>query len=243
VLLDREMDRHKRRIKTCGQVEKLVEWITAQGVPIPSAAKAEIEELLEADDLPAHVRKALELRQEGAKTSVTKLNAFLKRAGAGERIRGAFLFCAAGTGAGLRRRAASQSAPAAQGYGDAHVDLQTLFENFRHGDPEWLRFNYGDDSEAAAPDIRPLRSFLWAAPGHELVVADYRVSRARSRVFAGEQWKVDAMFALMRDDSLPDLYRRAAAGIFNTTTDLLTKKDPRRQVGKVSELSLRIRAG
>ncbi|MGZ5987429.1 MAG: hypothetical protein ACXWLZ_00130, partial [Rhizomicrobium sp.] len=60
VLLDREMDRTTNgAVKTCGQVEKLVEWINAQGVDIPSAAKAEIEELLEADDLPAHVRKAL----------------------------------------------------------------------------------------------------------------------------------------------------------------------------------------
>ncbi|MGZ6008537.1 MAG: hypothetical protein ACXWLO_04535, partial [Rhizomicrobium sp.] len=76
------------------------------------------------------------------------------------------------------------------------------------------------------------------------VVADYSgIEGAVAAWFAGEQWKVDAMFALMRDPSLPDLYRRAAAGIFNTTTDLLTKKDPRRQVGKVSELSLQYQGG
>jgi DNA polymerase len=233
-------------VSTCQQPGKIVEWINAQGVEIPSAAKAEIEELLEADDLPSKVRRVLELRQEAAKNSVSKLKAFLNRCGADERIRGAFLFLAAGTGRWSSVGAQLHNLPRPRKvYGDAHPELKTLFENIRLGDPDWLRFNYGDDLGKPLHLISDaLRSFIWAAPGHELVVADYSgIEGAVAAWFAGEQWKLDAMFELMRDDSLPDLYRRAAAGIFNTTTDLLTKKDPRRQVGKVSELSLQYQGG
>lgn len=247
VLLDRQMaDVTGKAVTACSQVAKLVEWINAQGVPIPSAAKAEIEELLETDDLPAHVRRALELRQEAAKTSVSKLTAFLARAGADERLRGAFLFRAAGTGRYSSVGAQVHNLPRPRKvYGDAHPDLKTLFENIRHGDPEWLKFSYGADLGKPLHLVSDaLRSFIWAAPGHELCVADYSgIEGAVAAWFADEAWKVEAMFELIRDPDLPDLYRRAAAGIFNTTPDQLGKKDPRRQVGKVSELSLQYQGG
>ncbi|WP_316397312.1 hypothetical protein [Bradyrhizobium sp. 33ap4] len=254
VLLDKQMAKvtaseayPKGYVTACSQVTKLVEWINGQGVPIPSAAKAEIEELLEADDLPSHVRKALELRQEAAKTSVSKLSAFLKRADpVDDRLRDAFLFRAAGTGRYSSVGAQLHNLPRPRKiYGDTHPDLKILFENIRLGDPEWLKFSYGDELGKPLHLISDsLRSFIWAAPGHELCVADYSgIEGAVAAWFADEQWKVDAMFDLIRDPSLPDLYRRAAAGIFNTDVDLLGKKDPRRQVGKVSELSLQYQGG
>jgi DNA polymerase len=247
LILDREI-----RLATdgavggCGQVAKIVEWINAQGVAIPSAAKAEIEELLETDDLPANVRRVLELRQEAAKNSVSKLKAFLNRCGTDHRIRGAFLFLAAGTGRWSSVGAQLHNLPRPRKiFGDTHPNLETLFAIIRHGDPEWLKFNYGDDLGKPLHIISDaLCSFIWAAPGHEFVAADYSgIEGAVAAWFAGEQWKVDAMFEIMADPTRPDLYRRAAAGIFNTSVDLLGKKDPRRQVGKVSELSLQYQGG
>jgi DNA polymerase bacteriophage-type len=247
ILLDREMKAATDgAVAACSQVAKLVEWINGQGVAIPSAAKAEIEELLEADDLPAHVRRVLELRQEAAKNSVSKLSAFLKRCGTDQRIRGAFLFLAAGTGRWSSVGAQLHNLPRPRKiFGDTHPNLEVLFSIIRQGDPQWLRINYGDELGKPLHLISDaLRSFIWAAPGHELVVADYSgIEGAVAAWFAGEQWKVDAMFELMRDPSLPDLYRRSAAGIFNVPVELLGKKDPRRQVGKVSELSLQYQGG
>jgi DNA polymerase len=247
LILDREIRTATDGTVTgCGQVAKIVEWINAQGVPIPSAAKAEIEELLEVDDLPPKVRRVLELRQEAAKNSVSKLKAFLNRCDSTGRIRGAFLFLAAGTGRWSSVGAQLHNLPRPRKvFGDTHPDLEILFANIRHAEPEWLRFLYGDDLGKPLHLISDaLRSFIWAAPGHELVVADYSgIEGAVAAWFAGEQWKVDAMFDLMRDPSLPDLYRRSAAGIFNVPVELLGKKDPRRQVGKVSELSLQYQGG
>ncbi|MGO3930832.1 hypothetical protein [Rhodopseudomonas pseudopalustris] len=251
ILLDRDMkEATGGAVTACSQVGKIVEWVNAQGVPIPSAAKAEIEELLEADDLPAHVRRVLELRQEAAKSSVSKLRAFLGRAGKDGRVRGAFLFNAASTGRWSSVGAQMHNLPRPRKvYSDLAekhaLNLETLFEAIRFADPKYLRFCYGDELGKPLHLISDaLRSFIWAAPGHELLAADYSgIEGAVAAWFAGEHWKVQAMFDLIADPSLPDLYRRAAAGIFNTTTDLLTKKDPRRQVGKVSELSLQYQGG
>lgn len=246
-LLDREMRLATGGyVKKCSEPGKLVEWVKSQGVDMASAAKAEIEELLEYDDLPAHVRKAILIRQEAAKTSVAKLVAFMARASADGRIRGAFLFCAAGTGRWSSVGAQLHNLPRPRKeFGDADIRLDLLFQFIRQRDPDLLRFMYGDELGKTLWLLSDaIRGFLWAGPGKELIVADYSgIEGAVAAWFADEAWKVEAMFAIIADPKLPDLYRRAAAGIFNTTTDQLPKSDGRRQVGKVSELSLQYQGG
>lgn len=232
----------------CSEVTKLVAWVQAQGVDMTSAAKAEIEELLEFDDLPENVRKAIEIRQEAAKTSVSKLKAFTDRAGADGRIRGAFLFCAAGTGRWSSIGAQLHNLPRPRKtFGEAHLSLVDLFDAIRTGDPAVLLAKYGPELGKAMWLLSDaIRGFIWAAPGHELLVADYSgIEGAVAAWFAGEEWKVDYLHLLQsaQGKDQPDLYRVAAAGIFNTTTDVITKKDDRRQVGKVSELSLQYQGG
>lgn len=241
--LDREM-----RLATNGYVPsttqpgKLVEWVQSQGVELGSAAKAEITELLEFDDIPAHVRRALEIRQEAAKTSVSKLKAMLDRAGDDGRVRGTFLFCGASTGrwSNVGVNFANMPRPRRE-FDEEHPRRDVLFDAFRSRDPAMLTFLYG-------PQLgRPLhlvsdaiRGFVVAAPGHDLVQADYSgIEGAVIAWLAGEDWKVRALFEIMNDPSLPDMYRRTAASIMNLTVDIVTKKHPLRQsVGKVSELAL-----
>lgn len=130
-------------------------------------------------------------------------------------------------------------------FGDAHPDLGTLFDNIRHGDPDVLTMMYGEKLGRPLSLLADaIRSFIWAAPGHEILAADYSgIEGAVAAWYAGEDWKVQALFDLAADPSLPDLYRRAAASIFNTSVENIPKKDPRRQVGKVSELSLQYQGG
>lgn len=247
LLLDREMRAVTNGfVKKCSEPGKLVEWVKAQGVEMGSAAKAEIEELLEFDDLPEHVRRAISIRQEAAKTSVAKLVAFMARASADGRIRGAFLFCAAGTGRWSSVGAQLHNLPRPRKlFGDEHVRLDVLFALIRFRDPDLLKAMYGDELGKTLWLLSDaIRGFIWAAPGKDLLVADYSgIEGAVAAWFADEAWKVKAMFEIIADPDLPDLYRRAAAGIFNTTTDEITKKDNRRQVGKVSELSLQYQGG
>lgn len=242
-LLDREM-----RLVTggyvpaCSQPGKLVEWVRSQGVAMGSAAKAEIEELLELDDLPAHVRRAIEIRQEAAKTSVSKLQAMLDRASVDGRVRGAFLMYGAGPGrwSSVGVGFANMPRPRRE-FDDAHLDREALFEAFRSEDPDLLKLLYGEKLGRPLHLISDaVRGFVWAAPGNDLMQADYSgVQGALAAWTAGEDWKVQAMHEIITDPSLPDMYRRTAAGILNLPVETVTKKHWARQaVGKVSELAL-----
>jgi len=242
-LLDAEMkDVTNGVVRQCTQVEQLKEWIQSQGIDIESAAKADILDLLAMDDLPEQVRSALEIRQQAAKTSVSKINAMLKRACPDDRVYNAFIYHKASPGRWQSVGVNFNNMPRPRReFDDAHLDASILHDAIRTEDPEWLRTLYG-------PMLgRPLdllsdavRSFVLAGPGHELVQADY--SGIEGCVLAwtsGEDWKVRAMHEIFADPSLPDMYRRTAAQIMNTTTDVITKKHHLRQsVGKVSELSM-----
>lgn len=242
-LLDREL-----RVVTGGYVPsttqpgKLIEWVESQGIAMPSAAKAELEALLELDDLPDRVRRAIEIRQEAAKTSVAKLQAMLNRSSADGRIRGAFMYHGASTGrwASTGVNVANLPRPRRE-FDDAHLDRKTLFEAFRSRDPDWLRFLYGETLGRPLHLVSDaIRGFIMAAPGCELVQADYAgIEGAVIAWSSGEDWKVEAMHEIIADPSLADMYRRTAAGILNLSVDVVTKKHWARQaVGKVSELAL-----
>jgi DNA polymerase len=241
--LDREMriatDGH---VPACSQPGKLVEWVQNQGVVMNSAAKAEIESLLELDDLPANVRRAIEIRQEAAKTSVSKLQAMLDRASADGRVRGANIYHAAGTGRFQSVGVNFNNMPRPRKvFDDAHLDREALFEAFRSEEPDWLKFLYGEKLGRPLHLVSDaVRGFIWSAPGHDLLQADYSgIEGAVIAWSSDEEWKVQAMFDIIADDTLPDMYRRTAAGILNLPVETVTKKHWARQaVGKVSELAL-----
>lgn len=248
VKLDAEMrEVTNGAVPVCSQIARLRSWVDKQGVILEGVAKDDILTALQLVDLPANVRRALELRQEAAKTSTAKLGAFLKRADADGRIRGAFLYHGASTGreSSLGVNFANMPRPR-RVYEEAGLDSGVLFDAFRWADPDWLRMLYG-------PELgRPLhlvsdaiRGFVRAAPGHEFVTADYAgIEGAVIAWLAGEEWKLEALREILTNPELPDLYRRAAAAILGVTTEIITKKHPMRQaLGKTSELALAYSGG
>jgi len=249
-MLDREMRLATAGyVPACSQPGKLVEWVEAQGVPMTSAAKAEVTDLLDTTDLPPTVRKALEIRQEAAKTSVAKLKMMMSRASEDGRVRGTFMYAGAATGRWSAILANNLPRPrkvyeTAKENGGLRSDA--LFNAIRTADPDVLRYFYGEQLGRPLHLIADaLRGFIWAAPGHDLVQADYSgIEGAVIAWLSGEDWKVKALFEIMADPSLPDMYRRMAAAIMNLSTDIITKKHPLRQsVGKVSELALGFAGG
>lgn len=229
-------------VRKCSEPAKLIQWVQAQGVDMSSAAKGDIVSLLDSDDLPDHVRAALEIRQEAAKTSVAKLQSMLLRADDDGRVRNSNLIYGAGTGRWSNVGVNFANMPRPRRiYEDAKLDTKVLFDAFRQESPELLRLMYGEQLGRPLHLISDaIRGFVWAAPGHDLIQADYTgIEGAIIAWSSGEDWKIQALQEIMADPSLPDLYRRAAAGIMNMTTDEITKKHPLRQsVGKVSELAL-----
>ena len=261
-LLDRDMrEVTGGYVTACSQPAKLIEWVQSQGVDIASAAKAEISDLLETDDLPPAVRTALQLRQEAAKTSVSKLASMLKRCNRDGRVRGTIIYHGASTGRDADVGVNFKNMPRPRKvFDEVKPNRELLFRNIRAEDPTLLRLLYPETTRPYAPEVAPfllpnndgalgrplhlvsdaLRSFIWAAPGHDLVQADYSgIEGAVSAWLADELWKIEALHAIIADPSLPDMYRRTAASILGTTVEVVTKKHPMRQaIGKTGELSL-----
>lgn len=253
-------------VTAASQVEKLTGWVRNQGVALDSLNKAEVSDMLELEDLPDNVRSALAVRQEYAKSSVSKLSTILRRASANGRCQGTGIYHAASTGREQSVGINFNNLPRPRKVFDENKpNRELLFQAIRSEDPNFLRFLYPERAAPYAPEIAPyllpnsdgelgrplhlisdaLRCFIWSAPGHDLLQADYSgIEGAVAAWVADEDWKVQAMFDIMADPTLPDMYRRAAAAVLNTTTDVITKKHPMRQaLGKTSELALQFGGG
>lgn len=244
VILDRQMrEATNGAVGKCSEVARLTTWIAEQGVELASANKTDISDLLaDCDDLPEAVETALKLRQEAAKTSVSKLQAMLNRASDDSRVRGTFMYHGAGPGrwTSMGVNFANMPRPRRE-FDEAHPRLDVLFKAIQHEDPTAMPMLYGDVLGRPLDLISDaVRGFVWAAPGHDLIQADYSgIEGAVIAWLADETWKVRALHDIKDDPSLPDMYRRTAAAIMGLTTDIVTKKHPLRQsVGKVSELAL-----
>ena len=229
-------------VRRVSEVGKIKDWVAAQGIHMDGLDKAAIDEVLNAPDVPSHVRHVLELRAEGAKTSVTKIEGLLDRAGRDGRVRGSYTYHGASPGRWTSTGTNVTNLPRPRKvFEDAHPDPHTLFSAIRTGQPDVLEMLYG------LPLGRPMhllsdavRGFLWAAPGYDFVQADYSgIEGAVIAWLAKEEWKLEAMRKIIVDPSIPDMYRRTAAKILNLPMETVTKKHWARQaVGKTSELAL-----
>jgi DNA polymerase bacteriophage-type len=244
--LDAEMARITNgAITACSQVARLTRWTEAQGVSLDGVAKDDILEALE-DDLPDAVRNALLIRQEAGKASTSKLKAFINRAGPDGRLRHAFVYHGAAPGrwSSVGVNIANLPRPRKE-YDDAQIDPRLLFDAFRTEEPDLVRAMFGTQLGRPLHLVSDaLRGFLWADRGHDFIAVDYSgIQGAITAWLSNEQPKLTAMREIIADPSKPDLYRRAAARILNTTTDVVTKKHWARQIGKVAELALGFSGG
>jgi len=221
------------------QHERMKKWLEAQGVVMPSMDKDTVEEFLhDCDDLPPGARRALELRAEGAKPSVDKIAAMLKRVDDDGRARGCYLH----NGAGQTLRFSSRGVQAhnmpryRKIFEDAAPALDTLFQTIRTGEPSALTFMYGPELGRPMHILSDaVRSFIWAAPGHELIVADYSAIEGRFAAWiTGEDWKVEAFKAYDRGDG-PGIYELTAAKIYGIEVAEVSKLQ--RSTGKIGELA------
>jgi DNA polymerase len=231
--LDEEMRRvTDGAVTACSNVGQLIGFVRGFGVDTESIAKDVIEELL-AKDLPAPVRRALELRREAAKASVAKIDALLKGTSPDGRARGLLQFHAASTGrwAGRRFQPQNIKRPSVE-------DVTDIIDTVLTGDADLVEALF-DEPLTAVADC--LRGMVAAPAGKKIVAADYAAIEGRVLAWlAGEQWKLDAYRAFDRGEG-PDLYKVAYARSFSLDPKDVTK--PQRQVGKVMELALGYQGG
>ena len=214
------------------QVERIVKWLGQYIEGVDSLAKGALEELLDLD-LPDNVRRVLELRLLGAQAAVAKVDALLQRRGPDGRVRGSFVFHAAGTGRWSSRGA------------QVHNLKRSLTEDIEHavkiigtGDIDLARKEY-DNPLSVIGDL--VRAMIIAPPGHTLIGGDFSGIEARVTAWiAGENSKLD-VFRAYDEGRGPDPYIVAAGIVFNIPPEQVTKEQ--RQYGKGAELAFGFQGG
>ena len=229
-------------VGSCNKVQMLGKWIKSQGVEMDGLAKADVLDALAVDTeetdnedgegipMPPAVRRALELRQEAAKSSTAKLIAMREKASPDGRIRNLHQFHAASTGRWAGRGVQVQNLP--RWRPDIHQsDIDVMFSML--DDKEKLDLFYGP-SMAAISDC--IRGMLIAGEGNELVACDFSAIEARALAWLAGQESVLEIFRIHGK-----IYEHAASSIYHVPLDEVTKDQ--RQRGKVAILALGFGSG
>ena len=189
-----------------------------------------IKKVLEDEkDLAPETRRLLEIRLEGAMTSITKYQRAVENCGPDERMRHTLQFSGAGrTGRWAGRGFQPHNMPRPTIKWQVVEDK--IIPAILAGKKPDVKENI---NEACA---NALRSTIIAKPGHELLVADW--ANIEGRVLAwlsGEAWKLDAYRANDADEG-PDGYVALYARSFGIPVTDVT--GPQRQMGKGMDLSM-----
>lgn len=218
----------------CTDVIQLTAWLRFRGVKLPGVAKADVVDALTTEGLPDDCRRALELRQEAAKSSTAKLKSMRNGASADGRVRGCVQHHGAHTGrsAGRRLQPLNMPRPSLLKHQEDVDDALAHLDQ-----PQYLDVMYGAPMTLLSDC---LRGMICAPEGREFVCCDF--SNIEGRVLAwlaGEDWKVQA-YREQDDGTGPDSYLLAVSksrGI--PIEDCL----PYRNEGKVEELACQYQGG
>ncbi|WP_137390869.1 DNA polymerase [Rhodoligotrophos defluvii] len=215
---------------------QLLKWARKMGLDADSVAKGKLEEILKTPDLDPQVRRAMELRQNGARSSTAKVPKMLTMRQEDGRIRGTVQYYGAATGRWAARGVQLQNLPR-----PSVKDVGPLIDMLAEGNTELIDMVYGSPHAVISDCIRGM---ICAPPGRVIMAVD--LSNIEGRVLAwlaGETWKLDA-FRAFDEGRGPDIYLLTAAEILGVRVTRLTKDSPERQShGKVPELALGFQGG
>lgn len=213
-----------------GSDAQLKKWINAKGLEVVSLTKDTTPELMNQTEDPDIIR-ALELRQELSKSSISKYVAMDRCLCGDDRIRGLLQYCGAGrTWRWAGRLVQVQNLPK-----NKMSDLDSLRSILRSGDYEGLEMCTESVSDALSQLIRT--AFV-ASEDSRFIVADFSAIEARVIAWlAGEKWRLDVF------KTHGKIYEASAAQMFKVPIESITKGSDLRQKGKVSELALGYQGG
>jgi DNA polymerase len=199
-------------------VAQIKAWLLEQGFAVfegldESLNKKAVDNLL-SKDLPDNVRRVLEIRKEGGKSSVAKYQAMTDRVSADGRVRGNLMYHGASTGR----------------WSGAGVQLQNLPRDTVK-DWEKSRTDLHRHKSPLAVLSKMIRGTIKAADGHTLMWADYSAVEARGVAWLAGQDDLVALFA-----GGGKVYEAMAAMIFDMHAKDVGKDSLERFLGKTTVL-------
>lgn len=221
------------------KVKQLVEWLEKNGVHVPRVKRKggketpsldadTVEDLLVSVEKGTPMHRVLKLRQELAKGSTKKLEAFIRATNGDGRVRYMFQYHGANTGRWAGRLINLTNLPRPPSHMEGY-DPDTLAANIATGDPDYLGFVYGDPLVAISAGLRCL---LVADKGKKFVAGDYKsVEGIGIAGLAGEESKLDVY---RRGE---DPYSVFATGALGFKVTKKTHPFERQTVGKPGELA------
>lgn len=211
---------------------QLLAWLKDdQGLDIPNLQKKTVQEYLK--EATGKAKKMLEIRLQMSKTSVKKYNKMHDMMCSDERVRGLFQFYGAGTGRWAGRGVQLQNLTKHY-ISDTELEIaRDLIKEQRFDDLDLLLNVHPQDLLSQL-----VRTTFTAEEGNELAVSDFSAIEARVIAwYAKEQWRLDVF------NTHGKIYEASASQMFNVPVESITKGDPLRQKGKVSELALGYQGG
>jgi DNA polymerase bacteriophage-type len=213
--------------------DQLLKWLQAEEEDdtIVDLTKKSVPKVLESTD-SATVRRVLELRQEMAKTSVSKYHAMARAmCDKDDAVKGLTQFYGANrTGRWAGRLVQVQNLPQ-----NKLRDIDLARNLLKARDYETLELLFGNVPDTLSQLIRT--AFV-AREGCRYIIVDFSAIEARVIAWmAWCQWRLD-VFA-----THGKIYEASAEQMFNLPAGSVTKKSPYRQKGKISELALGYQGG
>lgn len=212
-------------------VAQLKKWLFEEtDEEVESLNKESIPAILAKTDSQT-VRRVLEIRQEGSKTSTKKYPRMLECVCRDGRVRGVHQYYGANrTGRQAHRLIQTGNLPRG-----TVKNIEPVRDLVMRGDADWLEFCYG-----AIPDTMSslIRSAIIPAPGHRFLIMDFTSVEALVLAWlAGERWVLD----LFTQPGKPKMYEATASRMFGLPIESVT--GALRQKGKVASLALGFQGG
>ncbi|HEC2192714.1 TPA: DNA polymerase [Staphylococcus delphini] len=211
---------------------QLLKWLNEeQGLDIPNLQKKTVQYYLK--NATGKAKQMLGIRLQMSKTSVKKYNKMHDMMCADERVRGLFQFYGASTGRWAGRGVQLQNLTKHY-MSDVELDIARDFiKAQRFDDLSLLLATHPQDLLSQL-----VRTTFVAKEGYELAVSDFSAIEARVIAwYAREEWRLDVF------NTHGKIYEDSAAQMFGVPIESITKGDPLRQKGKVSELALGYQGG
>ncbi|MCF2565375.1 DNA polymerase [Streptococcus pasteurianus] len=203
-------------------VLQMIGWLREHGVTTDSLDKKAAKELLKTVD--GTTAQVLKLRQQAAKSSVSKYQAMMNCVCKDGRVRGMFQFYGANrTGRWAGRLVQLQNLP------QNHLpDLEEARELFRKGDLESTEFLY--DTQDTLSQL--IRTAFVPSEGKKFIVCDFSAIEARVLShLAGERWRSKVF------EKGKDIYCMSASQMFGVPVEKHGQNSELRQKGKIAELA------